>query len=88
MPEPCGGSTGTNLWACARLIYQMAAREESGSVVSILCDQGERYASTYFNDAWVARRNLDLGPGMAAMRDFFAGKLAGLHLKLVLRGPL
>ena len=70
----CGGSTGTNLWACARLIAEMAARGESGSVVSILCDQGERYVSTYFNDEWVAGKGLDLAPGTRAMREFFAGR--------------
>jgi cysteine synthase A len=70
----CGGSTGTNIWACARLISEMAARGETGSVVSILCDQGERYASTYFNDAWIARKKLDLTPGVAALRGFFAGQ--------------
>jgi cysteine synthase A len=51
----------------------MAAQGESGSVVSILCDQGERYASTYFNDEWVASKALDLTAGMGAMREFFAG---------------
>ncbi len=70
----CGGSTGTNLWACARLISEMVAQGESGSVVSILCDQGERYASTYFNDEWVAAKGLDLSRGMQVMRDFFAGR--------------
>jgi cysteine synthase A len=73
----CGGSTGTNIWACARLIREMALRREAGSVVSILCDHGERYASTYFNDAWIAQRKIDLTPGVAVMREFFEGKLAG-----------
>ncbi len=70
----CGGSTGTNLWACAQLIAEMAGRGESGSVVSILCDQGDRYASTYFNDEWVASKHLELSPGMRTMTDFFAGR--------------
>lgn len=70
----CGGSTGTNLWACAHLIGEMLEQGLSGSVVSILCDQGERYASTYFNDAWVSAKGLDLAPGMHAMREFFAGR--------------
>ncbi len=70
----CGGSTGTNLWACARLIAEMAARAENGSVVSILCDHGERYASTYFNDEWIRGKRLDLSPGTQMMRDFFAGR--------------
>ncbi len=70
----CGGSTGTNFWACAQLIAEMVAQGRDGSVVSILCDQGERYASTYFNDAWVAGKQLDLAPGMRTMREFFAGR--------------
>ena len=61
----CGGSTGTNLQACARLAAEMAARGETGSIVSILCDDGERYAATYFDDAWVAARGLDVGPAEA-----------------------
>ncbi len=70
----CGGSTGTNLWACAYLIGEMLEQGLTGSVVSILCDQGERYASTYFNDPWVSAKGLDLAPGMHVMREFFAGR--------------
>ncbi len=53
-----GGSTGTNLWVCARLIEEMAAASESGSVVTLLCDGGERYAATYYDDAWLAAKGL------------------------------
>ena len=41
-----GGSTGTNVWACPTLIEEMAAAGEHGSVVTLLCDGGERYAAT------------------------------------------
>jgi len=54
-----GGSTGTNLWACLRLIEEMAAAGETGSVVTLLCDGGERYATTYYQDAWLAERGID-----------------------------
>ena len=67
----CGGSTGTNLWACAQIIAGMAERGEAGSVVSLLCDSGERYRSTYFNDRWLAGRGLDVAPLEAAMERFF-----------------
>ena len=53
-----GGSTGTNLWACARLIEEMAAAGETGSVVTLLCDGGERYAATYYDDNWLAAKGL------------------------------
>ena len=53
-----GGSTGTNLWACLRLIDEMAARGERGSIVTLLCDGGERYGCTYYNDTWLAERRI------------------------------
>ncbi len=55
-----GGSTGTNLWAVAELAGDMAERGERGSIVTILCDNGDRYAETYFNDEWVASCGIDL----------------------------
>jgi cysteine synthase A len=54
-----GGSTGTNLVACAQLIDEMFARNLSGSVVTVLCDGGERYESTYYSDDWLAARGID-----------------------------
>ena len=30
----------------------------SGSVVTLLCDGGERYAHTYYDDAWVREQGL------------------------------
>ena len=54
-----GGSSGTNLVACLQLAAQMRARGESGSIVSLLCDPGERYAETLFDPAWLAARSLD-----------------------------
>ncbi len=53
-----GGSTGTNLAACARLITQMAQAGQQGSVVTLLCDGGERYSSTYYDDAWLAAQGI------------------------------
>jgi len=53
-----GGSTGTNLMACAQLIAEMAASGRKGSIVTLLCDSGERYGCTYYADAWLAERNI------------------------------
>src|SRR3546814_15562732 len=47
-----GGSTGTNLWGAFALIAEMMAAGRSGSVVTLLCDGGERYSGTYYNDEW------------------------------------
>jgi cysteine synthase A len=49
----------------------MAARGEGGSVVTLLCDSGERYRSTLGDDAWLACRGLDIRAEEAAMEAFF-----------------
>jgi cysteine synthase A len=67
----CGGSTGTNLVACIALIREMAAAGECGSVVTLLCDSGERYRSTYFNDVWLAERGLRTAAAEGEIEGFF-----------------
>lgn len=56
----CGGSTGTNLYATLSLVAEMQAKGESGSVVTLICDSGERYLDTYYNDRWLEHCGLDL----------------------------
>jgi len=65
-----GGSTGTNLWGAFGLIAAMVERGERGSVVTLLCDGGERYGGTYFDDAWVRREGMDLAPASAQLAEF------------------
>jgi cysteine synthase A len=65
-----GGSTGTNLWGAFWLIAQMRAAGQSGSVVTLLCDGGERYAHTYYSDEWVAAQHLDLAPYARTVATF------------------
>jgi len=65
-----GPSTGTNLWAAFGLVDEMVAAGRPGSVVALLCDGGERYAHTYYDDVWVGAQGWDLGPPLAAVRGF------------------
>ncbi|MBW8483748.1 PLP-dependent cysteine synthase family protein [Actinomadura parmotrematis] len=65
-----GGSTGTNLWGAARLVAEMRARGERGSVVTLICDGAERYARTYDSDAWLADRGIDIAPYTALLDAF------------------
>jgi cysteine synthase A len=67
-----GGSTGTNLWGAFGLIAEMRQTGETGSVVTLLCDGGERYAHTYFDDDWVAGQGMDLAPYTVTVRRFLA----------------
>lgn len=62
-----GGSTGTNIWACAGLIEEMNQSGQAGSLATILCDGGERYVDTYFDDAWLAERGIDWKPAYDAL---------------------
>jgi cysteine synthase A len=66
-----GGSTGCNLIACMALVREMAERDEAGSVVSLLCDSGERYRSTCYDDGWLAHRGIDTAPMEADVERFF-----------------
>jgi len=60
--RPVGGSTGTNVWAALQVIARMRAAGEPGSVVTLLCDGGDRYSTTYYSDDWLAAQGIDLAP--------------------------
>ncbi|WP_043419950.1 PLP-dependent cysteine synthase family protein [Cupriavidus basilensis] len=47
-----GGSTGTNFVGVLYLAERMTAAGEEGAIVSLLCDSGDRYSHTYYDDAW------------------------------------
>ena len=55
-----GPSTGTNIYGALRLAAEMEAAGERGSIVSLVCDRGDRYDETYNSDAWVASKGHDL----------------------------
>lgn len=66
-----GPSTGTNLWGAFELIAEMARAGQEGSVVTLICDSGERYLQTYYSDAWMAERQVDLRPWRRQLAEFF-----------------
>ena len=51
-----GPSTGTNFVGMLVLAHEMHARGQHGSVLSLLCDAGERYLPTFHNADWVDER--------------------------------
>jgi len=65
-----GGSTGTNVWGAFVLASEMLARDEQGSIVTLICDGGDRYAGTYYSDAWVGEQGLELAPYAGALETF------------------
>lgn len=66
-----GASTGTNLIAVARIVQDMLARGETGSIVTLLCDSGERYGHSYFDRDWVAGQGWDLQPWLDELEAVF-----------------
>ena len=67
-----GGSSGTNLVACLELACRMREQGLHGSIVTLLCDPGERYDQTLYDPAWLARNNIDPGPAENALRRSLA----------------
>ena len=48
-----------------------ACRRSAGSVVTLLCDGGERYAETYYDDDWLERQGIDIAPYTATLEGFY-----------------
>ncbi|WP_225446916.1 PLP-dependent cysteine synthase family protein [Streptacidiphilus sp. PB12-B1b] len=67
-----GGSTGTGLWSAFTLVAEMLAAGEQGSVVTLICDPGDRYLDKYYSDAWLAEQGIDIAPHAAAIAAFLA----------------
>ena len=57
-----GGSTGTNFFGLCLIAARMQETGVRGSLVTLICDGGERYANSYYNDDWLAAEGLDLAP--------------------------
>jgi len=69
-----GSSSGTNLVACLRLAREMHARREHGSIVTLLCDRGERHAETVFDRGWLTAQGIDID---AALQRLDASLMVG-----------
>ncbi|EOG7598584.1 PLP-dependent cysteine synthase family protein [Vibrio cholerae] len=67
-----GASTGTNLYGALQLACEMKRRGEQGSIVTLLCDSGERYLDTYYNPEWVNNNIGDLSKYLHKLETFSA----------------
>jgi len=65
-----GGSTGSNLWGVCELVARMLGDGVRGSIVSLICDGGERYRHSYYDDGWVLAQGMDLAPYTATLERF------------------
>ncbi|ECG8514851.1 PLP-dependent cysteine synthase family protein [Salmonella enterica subsp. salamae] len=68
-----GASTGTNMWGALQLAARMREAGETGAIVTLLCDSGDRYLDTYYHPAWVSEHIGDLTPWSAAIAKLLTG---------------
>ncbi len=76
-----GGSTGTGLWSALKIIWapdsflgpaEMVSAGQQGSVVTLLCDPGDRYLDKYYSDTWLRAQGLDITPYSEAITSLLA----------------
>jgi cysteine synthase A len=71
-----GGSTGTNFVGVLAAAEHMRREGREGSIVTILCDGGERYSHSYYNPAWYLEQGIDIVGSDAAIARAFTGDIA------------
>ncbi|NKI74972.1 PLP-dependent cysteine synthase family protein [Dickeya sp. CFBP 2040] len=64
-----GPSTGTNVWGMLQLAAKMVAEGRRGAIVTLLCDSGERYLDTYYNQDWVKSHIGDVTPYLQQLTE-------------------
>jgi cysteine synthase A len=66
-----GGSTGCNLYGAFQLIAEMQRAGIAGSVVTLICDVGERYLNSYYDPHWLHERGHSLEPYLVQLEHFY-----------------
>ena len=70
-----GPSTGTNVFGSLLIARDMARSGQQGSIVTLLCDTGDRYQRTCYDPAWLAEQALDVA-GCAQQIDAILDELS------------
>lgn len=68
--EP-GPSTGTNLVGAMRLLAEMHRKGEEGAIVTIICDDGNRYRDTYYDSQWLQSQGLNQKRWRSPLANFW-----------------
>ena len=67
----CGGSTGTNFYGICEIISTMVHERAKGALVTLICDDGNRYLNSYFCDQWLSANGFHIQPWLERYRRFF-----------------
>ena len=65
-----GASTGTNLWGALLIAKKMKENNQSGSIVTLICDSGERYLDTYYTPSWVEEKFGDISSYTEQLNEY------------------
>ncbi|MFO1068063.1 MAG: PLP-dependent cysteine synthase family protein [Geminicoccaceae bacterium] len=76
----CGGSTGTNFVGVLQLAAELAAAGRPASIVTLICDGGDRYRGTYYDDAWLAAQGHAMEAAGQRIERALGGDAAALGL--------
>lgn len=68
-----GGSTGTNFYGVCSIAANMLALGQTGSIVSVICDGGDRYTSTYYDPVWLENAGINIRLEMEMLNGFLDG---------------
>ena len=70
LDRKCGGSTGTNVYGCLKILAEHSGSTQPLGIASMLCDPGERYLDTYYNPTWLKEQDLDIEPYLDQLNEF------------------
>jgi cysteine synthase A len=76
-----GGSTGTNFFGLCWAAARMGVAGETGSLVTLICDSGERYRTTYYSETWLRDAGIDPAPYETVIERFLAGGSFDCHVE-------
>ena len=63
-----GPSTGTNLAGALELVDRMRREGDRGSIVMLICDGGDRYGSTHWDEKWAREQGWSVEPELTRLR--------------------
>ncbi len=67
-----GPSTGLNFYASLILAQEMKDDGKTGSIVSLICDSGERYEDTCYSHSWLSGNQLNIEPHLDRLNSFMS----------------
>ncbi len=66
-----GASTGTNMYGALHMCHERWLLGQKTTLVTLLCDPGERYLQTYYNQDWLDTQNINIQPYLSALSERF-----------------